>query len=145
MGHSGRSITFQAGPFRGWSFTVDACRDDAGTSTGRVQVGIETAPSDGRRGRLHGHVAFREGMPGYAEMIAALDGHGRPALEAALAWVLDATDVALDQPGHDRDRWDHWTRIVGKGETARASYQAAWGDGPGPAFEVVYASSGVFA
>lgn len=138
MAHDGRSIWFQAGPYRGWSLDADRFTDHDGGNAS-IQIRIETQPPPGCTVGRTGMVQLAPGMDGYDVAERALHGHGRPPMEAVLTWLLDATEAALT----DRDRHidgtlrDYWAQIVADGRADRDIFTHMWGDGPEPAFQVL--------
>ncbi len=136
-GHSGHSIFFQAGPYRGWGFALDAWSargDRPAMVTAQIEPPRHTGPAN--------RVTFLEGSDGYDALAAAMNGHGRPALEDGLQWLLDATETALGQPAPlgAEQRWTYWQEIVAAGRDAVAGYRERYPDGVEPAFEVVYSN-----
>lgn len=135
-----RNITFQTGAFRGWTLAVTAINDGDDWAA-RIFAQLETPRlANGRR--RDGLLAFRPDTPGYAEMLAALDGFGVAPLEDALVWIVEATREARDNDSDIApEQRAYWQPIVDAADHARAEFFARYPDGLVPAFEVVGALS----
>ncbi|MER5608210.1 hypothetical protein AB0F93_00370 [Micromonospora tulbaghiae] len=128
-----REIRFsQTRPLADWRLSVYVAWHEGRR---RFVVRLEAPMGDGSV--RSGMFAYRPGMPGYAVMEAAEDGHGVEALHMAAEFLVEVLRTALEAGDMTPERAEHWRPVVELADRQRAEHQARYPDGV-PMFEVVH-------